>query len=37
MHAYDLGVRPGWQEQPPGPTTQPLPTAPLKYAVAADE
>jgi hypothetical protein len=37
MHAYDLGVRPGWQEQSPGPTTQSLPTSPLKYAIAADD
>jgi len=37
MHAYDLGVRPGWQEQSPGPTTQPLSTSPLKYAIAADD
>jgi Amt family ammonium transporter len=37
MHAYDLGVRPGWQEQSPGSTTQSLPTSPLKYAIAADD
>jgi Amt family ammonium transporter len=37
MHAYDLGVRPGWQEQSPGPTTESLPRSPLKYAIAADD
>jgi Amt family ammonium transporter len=37
MHAYDLGVRPGWQEHSSGPATQSLPTSPLKYAIAEDE
>ena len=36
MHAYDLRVRTGSQEQSPGPT-QSVPTAPLKYAIAADD
>jgi Amt family ammonium transporter len=31
MHAYDLGVRPGWQEQSPGLATQSLSAAP-KFA-----